>query len=144
MASYILSLFCTLLHFKGALNLTNGSQAVFLKFIKVLYLRIQHPNEIVCLELTRFDSVYYILHCFFFCFFLFFVFVFRKSQVIDSNFHILKMQKVVLCFPKLKASEIFINILRNLFLLMAIFHISRSYFSNYEKQQYFEFLLIIN
>ena len=140
MASYILSLFCTLLHFKGALNLTNGSQAVFLKFIKVLYLRIQHPNEIVCLELTRFDSVYYILHCFF----LFFVFVFRKSQVIDSNFHILKMQKVVLCFPKLKASEIFINILRNLFLLMAIFHISRSYFSNYEKQQYFEFLLIIN
>ena len=140
MASYILSLFCTLLHFKGALNLTNGSQAVFLKFIKVLYLRIQHPNEIVCLELTRFDSVYYILHCFF----LFFVFVFRKSQVIDSNFHILKMQKVVLCFPKLKASKIFINILRNLFLLMAIFHISRSYFSNYEKQQYFEFLLIIN
>ena len=140
MASYILSLFCILLHFKGALNLTNGSQAVFLKFIKVLYLRIQHPNEIVCLELTRFDSVYYILHCFF----LFFVFVFRKSQVIDSNFHILKMQKVVLCFPKLKASKIFINILRNLFLLMAIFHISRSYFSNYEKQQYFEFLLIIN
>ena len=124
MASYIFSLFCTLLHFKGALSLTNGSQAVFLKFIKVLYLRIQHPNEIVCLELTRFNSMYYILHCFLFLFF------FRKSQVIDSNFHILKMQKVILCFPKLKASEIFTIILRNLFLLMAIFYISRIYFSN--------------
>ena len=128
MASYIFSLFCTLLHFKGALSLTNGSQAVFLKFIKVLYLRIQHPNEIVCLELTRFNSIYYILHCFFCLFVFFFVFVFCKSQVIDSNFHILKMQKVVLCFPKLKASEIFINILWNLFLLMAIFYISRTYF----------------
>ena len=128
MASYIFSLFCTLLHFKGALSLTNGSQAVFLKFIKFYIWEYNTQTKLFVWNLHA--STQYITFCivFFVCLFFVFFFVFCKSQVIDSNFHILKMQKVVLCFPKLKASEIFINILWNLFLLMAIFYISPTYF----------------
>ena len=128
MASYIFSLFCTLLHFKGALSLTNGSQAVFLKFIKFYIWEYNTQTKLFVWNLHA--STQYITFCIvlFVCFFFCFFFVFCKSQVIDSNFHILKMQKVVLCFPKFKASEIFINILWNLFLLMAVFYISRTYF----------------